>query len=253
MNVLIIEDEKPAAEQLMRLLRKELPNAFFHGPLPSVKVSREWLDQNPAPDLIFLDIQLADGPSFEIFNGLKITAPIIFCTAYDQYALKAFQLNSIDYLLKPVEPEELRRALEKFSHWNATDDHQKYDAQILKQLLESRENHYKTRFVIKVGDKLNVIEVPEIDFFVSSGKYTFLQTSSGRQYPVEQSLDRLQEILDPSQFHRINRRYIIRFPAIEEVRSYSTSRLKLQLRNCDDNDVMVSRNRTNGFKEWLDS
>lgn len=252
MNILIVEDEKPAAEQLMRLLRKELPEAFFHGPLGSVQSSVEWLQKNPAPDLIFLDIQLEDGPSFEIFKETQVKAPIIFCTAYDQYALKAFKLNSIDYLLKPVEPEELERALEKYRQWNQPAENP-LDSNTLQQLLHPGKAQHKNRFVIKVGEKLNIVPTEEIDFFVSAGKFTFLQTEQGRQYPIDQSLDRLQEILDPDKFYRISRKYIVSFPAIREVRSYSSSRLKLQLRHSDDQDVMVSRDRTGGFKEWLDS
>lgn len=252
MNILIIEDEKPAAEQLMRLLRKQLPEAFFHGPVGSIQSSVDWLEKNPSPDLIFLDIQLEDGPSFEIFRKTEVRAPIIFCTAYDQYALKAFKLNSIDYLLKPVEPAELQRALDKYRKWNTTAAPQ-LDDQSLHQLLNPLKAQYKNRFVIKVGEKLNVISVEEVAFFVSAGKFTFLQNNEGRQYPIDLSLDRLQEILDPDKFHRISRKYIVSFPAIEEVRSYSSSRLKLQLRHCKNPDVMVSRDRTAGFKEWLGS
>ncbi len=250
MNILIVEDEKPAAEQLKRLLKRAVPEAFVHGPLQSTAECIVWLKENPAPDLIFLDIQLADGHSFEIFDQIKISSPIIFCTAYDQYALRAFKLNSVDYLLKPVDPAELTRALGKYRQWHRNDS-PPLDISSLREALQTPKE-FKSRFVIKVGDKLSMVPTGEIDFFFSESKSTFLQTSAGKQYPLDHSLDQLAEMINPAQFYRINRKYLVNLKSIEDVRSYSSSRLKLQLRHCDDHDVLVSRDRTSDFKSWLE-
>ena len=249
MNLLIVEDEKPAAEQLKRLLKKAAPEAFVHGPLQSVKQSVARLKDNPTPDLIFLDIQLSDGHSFEIFDQLKVKAPVIFCTAYDQYALRAFKLKSIDYLLKPIDPEELETAVQKFNDWQSPPS---LDIAALRENMQPAAN-FKSRFVIKIGDKLSVVATSSIDFFFSESKNSFLQTEGGKQYPIDYSLDQLSEILNPSRFFRINRKYFVSLNSIEDVRSYSGSRLKLKLRHSPDTDILVSRDRTSEFKTWLDS
>jgi DNA-binding LytR/AlgR family response regulator len=250
MHILIIEDEKPAAAQLSRLLLREMPSAEISGPLVSVQESTNWFASNPQPDLIFLDIHLADGPSFDIFKDAQLTAPIVFCTAFDQYALDAFKLNSIDYLLKPVEPEELKRALAKFEAQHKQQP--PISKELLINLLDKTEKQYKTRFVVKVGTRLLAIETSKIDFFYSAEKASFLQTNDGKSYVLEHSLDKLESLVDPAKFFRINRQYLIRYEAIEEVRSYSASRYKITLRHCADGDVLISRDRTSSFKEWLD-
>jgi DNA-binding LytR/AlgR family response regulator len=249
MKVLIIEDEKPAANNLIRLLQQEIPDLVVEGPLGSVKESVEWLSQHPHPDLIFLDINLTDGPSFEIFGEVDVKTPIIFCTAYDQYALKAFKLNSVDYLLKPLDPEELSKALQKFRERHVATPPPDLEGMI-RDLIKP-ENKSKQRFVIKVGDQLKIVKVPEVSFFVSSGKDTFLQNQSGRQLPIDQSLDKLEPQLPNEEFFRINRNYLVRLESIKEVRTYSNSRLKLVLHQCDDPDILVSRDRTASFKSWL--
>lgn len=251
MHILIIEDEKPAAAQLSRLILRENPHAQISGPLASIRESINWFAQNPQPDLIFLDIHLADGPSFDIFKGTTLTAPIIFCTAFDQYALDAFKLNSIDYLLKPVEPEDLKRALAKFKV-----QHQPTSGlseELLASLLQTSEKQYKNRFVTKVGTRLVAIETSDIHFFYSAEKASFLQTNEGKSYVLDYSLEKLENLVNPTQFFRINRKYLVSYSAIEEVRTYSSSRYKLILKNCADKDVLVSRDRTTSFKEWLDA
>lgn len=251
MRVLIIEDEKPAANNLIRLLRRELPEAEIEGPLGSVEESVSWLRENTHPNLIFLDINLTDGPSFEIFSQVEVNTPIIFCTAYDQYALRAFKLNSIDYLLKPLDPAELKAALEKFGNLQKEPGQNETDLRgLIKDLLNPSKN-FRQRFVIKVGDQLKIVKTEEIHLFISVGKDTFLQTSSGRQYPVDESLDKLEPQLATGDFFRINRNYLIRLDAIKEVRTYSNSRLKLELLHSDDQDVLVSRDKTAAFKSWL--
>lgn len=249
MNILIIEDEKPAANNLIRLLSKELPEASILGPLVSIAESVKWLNENPHPELILLDINLTDGPSFEIFSQVSVASPVIFCTAYDEYALKAFELNSIDYLLKPVDPADLKRALDKFRKWQGqqeTQDLTKLIRDLVNPGKKSRE-----RFVIKVGDQLKIIKTESISFFTSSGKDTFLQNDQGRQYPLDESLDKLEPQLREGEFFRINRNYLIRLEAIANVRSYSNSRLRIELHHCEDNDILVSRDKTAAFKDWL--
>ena len=249
MKVLIIEDEIPAANNLIRELRRILPEIEVAGPLESIKASLSWLEQNPDPDLIFMDINLTDGPSFEIFEKTSPKAPVIFCTAYDEYALKAFKLNSIDYLLKPLEPKELQRAIHKYQKWvgnNASEDL----GGLLKELIHPS-GQYKQRFVVRIGDQLKVIKTPDVQYFTSSGKDTFLCTGTGVPLPIEESLDRLEGMMPKGEFFRINRNYLLRLEAIEDVRSYSKSRLKVSLINSDDDSILVSRDKTSAFKSWL--
>ncbi len=249
MIVLVVEDELPAANNLIRVLSKELPEAEIAGPIASVKETIAWLQSNPSPDLIFLDINLTDGPSFEVFDSIRVEAPVIFCTAYDQCALKAFELNSIDYLLKPLDPEDLKRALGKFNNWNAKDESQNWQGMIKDLLNPGRE--FKQRFVIKVGDQLKIVKTVDVSFFESSGKDTFLQTESGKQLPVDESLDKLEPQMPAGEFFRINRNYLIRIEAIKDVRTYSGTRLKVELHHSEDHDILVSRDKSSSFKDWL--
>ncbi len=251
MNVLIIEDERPAADRLKRLLRELLPDAFFHGHLDTVKSAIDWLDDNPAPDLIFLDIHLADGLSFEIFRQREILTPVIFCTAYDQYAIQAFKLNSIDYLLKPIDPIDLEEAVSKFKKLSRSNEPPvNYEA--LHQAMVAGGQNFKTRFIIRIGDQLKPIDVLNILAFYSENKGTFIQLENGKNYPVDYSLDQLETLIDPSRFFRINRKFMIALESIEDIRTYSSSRLKIKIRNMKDNDILVSRDRVNDFKQWLD-
>jgi len=251
MKVLLIEDERPAAKQLERLLKNALPEASILGPLDSVQSSIEWLNSNPAPDLIFLDIHLSDGPSFNIFKNREVDIPIIFCTAFDQYALEAFKVNSIDYLLKPIDPEELYKAVAKFLKLRKSPF--TLDGELLRELLEPKAKKLKERFVLKQGEKLVMVNIKEVDFFVSSGGSSFLQNKEGTQFIIDQSLDQIEAYLDPNRFYRINRGYLIGLDSIEELQPYSGSRLRLILRNCKAKDIFVSRDKTASFRAWLDS
>lgn len=251
MHVLLIEDEKPAAKQLERLLANALPDAQVHGPLESIEASINWLENNPKPDLIFLDIHLSDGPSFNIFKNREVDVPIIFCTAFDQYALEAFKVNSIDYLLKPIDPEELYKAIAKFIKLRQSPV--SLDGDLLKELLEPKAKKLKERFVLKQSEKLVLVEVKDIDFFVSSGGSSFLQNKEGTQFIIDQSLDQIEAYLDPERFYRVNRGYLVGLNSIAEMQTYSGSRLRLILRNCKDSDIFVSRDKTASFKAWLDS
>jgi DNA-binding LytR/AlgR family response regulator len=248
MKILIIEDEKPAARRLMQLITEKLPDTEILGNLDSVTASVAWFNKNPQPDLLFLDIQLADGISFEIFERVKVTAPIIFCTAYDQYAIKAFKLNSIDYLLKPIDPEELSNALDKFQSGRKEPA---ISLGQIRHLLQPAAKAFKTRFLVKMGERIQTIDIQDISFFFSEDKVTLLQTKQSKKYVVDYTLDEIEEMVSPEQFFRLNRKYLSSITAIKDVFTYSNSRLKIHLENCSDRDVLISREKMGGFKEWL--
>ena len=252
MNVLIIEDEPLAASRIEKLVKEIKPGANVPDKIDSVKRSVEWLKNNPAPDLILMDIQLADGISFQIFEQCEVKSPVIFTTAYDEYALKAFKVNSIDYILKPVDKEELTAAFKKFdSLVNAPASPQKM-MESIGHAMQMLTKKYKERFVIKVGEHLKSVEVAEILFFFSMEKTTFAQTREGRKYILDFTMDQLEGIIDPSRFFRINRKYIIAVDSIHDMISYTNSRLKLVLKTSDDKDIIVARERVQEFKDWLD-
>ena len=248
MNILIIEDEGPAARRLAQLLNEKMPGSKIHGHLDTISSAVQWLGTYPEPDLIFLDIQLADGISFEIFDKIKVTSPIIFCTAYDQYAIRAFKLNSIDYLLKPIDPDELGQALHKFQN-NRKEPVISLDQ--IRSLMLPAVKTFKSRFLVKIGERIQTVDVQDIAFFFSEDKVTFLQTGSGKKYIVDYTLDDLDDMLSPELFFRLNRKYISSISAIKDVFTYSNSRLKIHLQNCADNDILISRERMGAFKTWL--
>lgn len=249
MEILIIEDESPAAKRLTQLVSELIPNSRIHGHLDSVSAAVTWLEKNASPDLIFCDIQLADGHSFEIFNRVHVTSPIIFTTAYDQFAIKAFKLNSVDYLLKPLDPKELAAAIRKFEQQRIQPT---LPLEQLREMLQPKSAAYKSRFLVKFGEKIQSIQVAEVAFFFSEERVTFLQTNDGKRYILDFTLDQLQESLDPKSFFRLNRKYITSFEAIAEIHTYSNSRLKIKLHHCGDNDILVSREKVAELKEWLD-
>lgn len=246
-KIIIVEDEKPAARRLERLLI-ELDYSV-NQKLHSVEEAVEWFQKHDQVDLIFLDIQLSDGLSFEIFEQVTIEADLIFTTAYDEYALKAFKLNSIDYLLKPIDNEELKVALKKFEKRKAS---QAIDAVQLKQLLINTQNDttYKTRFSVKIGDRLKTYSIEEIACFESSDKATSFVNLEGKHYIIDESLNQLEHLLCPKDFFRINRSHIIHYKAIQEMLSYSSSRIKISLKGLDK-PIIVSRERVKDFKTWI--
>lgn len=249
MNCLIIEDEKIAASRLADMLLKYDKNICIIDTLQSVRKAVAFFNEsNQAPDLIFLDIQLSDGLSFEIFEQAQVTSPIIFTTAFDEYALKAFKLNSIDYLLKPIDFNELVAAIEKFksSHKSMA-----YPAHLFDTVLKTLTNSYKNKFVVKVGEHIKVFTTDEIQCFYCMEKVSFLQNLQGRDYDINYSLDQLTELLDPAKFFRINRKYIIASGAIKDIISYSSSRLRVILTNNSSEELIISRERVALFKDWL--
>ncbi|NOX46564.1 MAG: response regulator transcription factor [Chlorobi bacterium] len=251
MNVLIIEDERLAAERLESLIKQYDADINVVGFCDSVSASVKWFNSNPAPDLAFLDIQLADGLSFEIFEQTIVDCPVIFTTAFDEYAIKAFKVNSIDYLLKPIDLEELSAAIEKFKKTQRPEavpqQHQVFD-----KVLQMLSHNYKKRFVIKVGEHIRSIPVENILYFYSYEKATFLHTSDNRNYVIDYPLEQLEDLVDPGLFFRVNRKYMIAMNSFDDIISYSNSRLKVELLHSDDQDVIVAREKVKEFKNWLD-
>jgi DNA-binding LytR/AlgR family response regulator len=252
MKILIIEDEKPAARLLQRKIEKL--GLTIETLLHSVSTSIEWFENNVHPDLIFLDIQLSDGLSFEIFEKVTVKSAIIFTTAYDEYALKAFKLNSIDYLLKPIDEDELATAINKFKTNFEAKQSANIDIESLKKILNNDTAsvpEFKKRFTIKTGNHLKVINNEEIVCFYSENKGTYLHTKENRNYLLEQTLEQLESELNPKDFFRVSRKFIIYINAIQDIVVYTNSRLKVKLNAYDEDEIIVSRERVNEFKSWL--
>jgi DNA-binding LytR/AlgR family response regulator len=249
MKILIIEDEKPAALRMARLLCEFFPHAIIPEHLDTVTRAIRWFGENDAPDLIFCDIQLADGISFEIFEKVKVIAPVIFTTAYDQYAIRAFQVNALDYLLKPIDPTELEKAVDKFK---ARQIKPTLDLELLRGLLQPEKKAFKSRFLVKFGEKIQSIATSDVSFFFSEERVTFLQTRDGKKYVLDSTLEQVESQVDPAVFFRANRKYLCQVDAVDEVLTYSNSRLKLRLKKCSDSDILISREKVGEFKEWLD-
>jgi DNA-binding LytR/AlgR family response regulator len=253
-KALIIEDEKPAAEHLQRLIGQADPGIEIIGTLTSVDETLQWFGSHPCPELLFLDVQLSDGLSFEIFSHVPVTCPVIFTTAYEEYAIRAFKVNSIDYLLKPVGLEDLRHAIGKFtalrnSPSRQTEPGMPYRVDEVMKLLTRR---YKSRFVVNAGYHIRSLETDQINLFYSLGKSTFLLESSGRSYDIDYSLEQVESLVDPAVFFRINRKHIVHIKAISEILTWSNYRLKLIVAGTTDNDILVSRRRLAEFRKWLD-
>jgi DNA-binding LytR/AlgR family response regulator len=250
MNLLVIENEKPASDKLIKILNKIDKSITILGVIETVEEAINRLQEKPQPDVILMDIQLDDGLCFEIFETISVDIPVIFTTAYDEYTLKAFKVNSVDYLLKPVDENLLKSALAKYKKLYADNDPLKRD---FKQLMYEFRNQYKSRFLIKIGDKYRSVPAREISHFHISARSVFLTDFHGKDYAVDNSLEQLQSILDPRKFFRINRECIVNIEAIELMHSYSSSRLQLTLKNTEKSDLfVVSREKVAEFKRWID-
>ncbi|MCX6253848.1 MAG: LytTR family DNA-binding domain-containing protein [Bacteroidia bacterium] len=250
MNILIVENEIPAADKLVRVLKKIDKSITVLGVIETVEEAINRLQEKPQPDLILMDIQLDDGLCFEIFETINVDIPVIFTTAYDEYTLKAFKVNSVDYLLKPIDEELLKSALDKYKKLYADKDPFKRD---FKQLLYEFRNQYKSRFLIKIGDKYRSVPTGEISHFHISERNVFLSDYQGKDSGVDYSLEQLQSTLDPRKFFRINRDCIVSIDAISLMHSYSSSRLQLTLKNEKGNEIfIVSRDKVASFKKWID-
>ncbi|MBK8966747.1 MAG: response regulator transcription factor [Lewinellaceae bacterium] len=249
MNTIIIEDEALTAQRLEGMLKKYDAGIHVLAILPSVAESVQWLRQHDAPDLVFMDIHLEDDLCFKIFELAPLTAPVIFTTAYDEYMIKAFKVNSIDYLLKPVNLIELIAALDKYK--TLKEQFSKPDFNTLLRSIGQSAPEYKSRFMITVGTKIRSIETADIAYFYSNEKITFLVTRDGQHLPIDFSLDKLVSLLDPRQFFRISRQYLVSFPAIQTVLTHFKGKLKLELAPKARQDVFVSGDRMTDFKDWL--
>lgn len=254
MKVLIIEDEAPAVNKLKKLLTELDEPIEILDCMESVSESAGWFSTHKEPDLIFMDIRLADGLSFEIFDLVSIKAPIIFTTAYNEYAIKAFKVNSIDYLLKPIAPEELRKAVDKYKQL-FIDNHTQQNLQhSLKEILGQFSESYKNRFFIKVGQRYRTVPTSEIECFFIQDKSTFLMTSEGKTMAIDYSLDQLIEMVDPKVFFRVNRSFLININWIKDIIIYSGSRLKVKLNSeMQLDEIIVSREKVTPFKKWMES
>jgi DNA-binding LytR/AlgR family response regulator len=247
-NALIVEDEVAAANRLAKMLKEVGPQIHLLSVCDSIESTVKWLKTNPEPDLIFLDIHLADGSSFKIFQQVSVKCPIIFTTAFDQYALQAFKVNSIDYLLKPIKREELAFSIKKYLETQ----HAPLDfLSLINEIKKQKEPHYQQRFVVHYADKLKSIDVADIAYFMALEKSVFLVSKQGPCYAIDYTIEKLDSVLDPNNFYRINRKFIVNINTISAMHFYSKSRVKLDLVPAPDSDVIVSTERASGFKEWL--
>jgi two-component system LytT family response regulator len=251
MRTVIIEDEHIAAQALQSLIKEIEPTIEIVAVLQSIEESVEWFSLNPTPNLVFMDIHLADGSSFAIFDKIKISCPIIFTTAYDEYALKAFEVNSIDYLLKPIRKEDLERAFTKFNNLSATNT--PFNPNILTELIQSLKNggnQYKTNFLIPYRDTLKPLAVSNIAYIYTENKMVTIFTLNGEAFHIDTSLDELHKQLDPTLFFRANRQYVIAHKAIKEISHWFGKKLSVNLTISVPEKIVVSKARVPEFKEW---
>lgn len=257
MKILIVEDEDLAVKKIKKTLSEVDDTASVLSVTDSIQSTVEWLESNTTPDLILMDIELSDGQSFEIFNRTQVKSPVVFTTSYDEYALKAFKVNSIDYLLKPVQKEDLATALNKYKSMKkiyATDSKNNdlnMEALVfeLQQKLQPKE--YRKRFLVKSGQKLTSIEVEEIAYFFSDGRLNFFKTYDNKKFIVDYTMDELEDMLDPQRYFRISRSFYISVNSVEQIHDYFGNRLLLQLKPAVDKEAVVSREKVTDFKKWM--
>ena len=250
MNILLIEDEAAAAKRLNELVFIAEPSAFVLATLESVASTIQWLKNNNSPDLIISDIQLADGICFDIFKQIPVSVPVIFTTAYDEYTLKAFKLNSIDYLLKPVDIEELRFAFAKYHSLKQSDD-TRMNEKLLNLVTQIKNDNYRSRFLIKEADKLLTVGEDKVNWLQADGNLVYLCTDTGQKHMIDEPLDELEQTLAPVSFFRLNRQYITRIGAIDSIHNHFNGRLKINLKHSTDKEIFVSREKASLFKKWL--
>jgi two-component system, LytTR family, response regulator LytT len=253
MKVLIIEDEQLGAERLEKQLQEIDAAIEVAGLTDSIKSSVKWLQEHPRPDLIFMDIELADGQSFEIFKQVRVTSPVIFTTSYDEYALRAFKVNSIDYLLKPVKKDDLQAAIAKLQQLRQS---VKQDGAIdietlVQQLRASQPKNYRSRFLVKQGQRLIAVETEQIAYFFAEERLCFFKTWDRMKYVVDYNLEELEQMLDPGQYYRLNRGFIAHVKSIGQIHNHFNGKLKLELKPETDKEVLVSREKAQEFKDWM--
>lgn len=253
MKVVIIEDEPNAQKELKRLLNNSPFDIDVQLCIDSVEEAIEWIETNKSADLMFFDIQLSDGLSFEIFENAKVECPVVFTTAFDEYAIKAFKVNSIDYLLKPVKQEELNAALEKFESLNKKQNtHSGLHIEQIQELLQLNKPRYKTRFLCRIGDQITYVNIDEIAYFKAEDNEVLLITNNNQQYFINHSLDQLNDFLNPDHFYRINRAYFVHLASIKKISKYFNSRLLLKLYPETEGEVLISRAKVSDFLNWID-
>jgi DNA-binding LytR/AlgR family response regulator len=254
MKILIVEDEELAVKKLQKTLLSIDRMVEVVGVTDSIKSTVEFLKQNPPPDLILMDIELADGQSFEVFNMFPVKNPVIFITSYDEYALKAFKVNSVDYLLKPVQKDELEAALNKYKELNVVDENK--SASDINNLIKELQNklqpkEYRKRFLVKQAQKLVSIEVDDIAYFYSDGRLNFFKTRDNRKFVVDYTMDELSDMLDPEKYFRISRSFYVSVDSIDQIHDYFGNRLLLNLTPALDKEALVSREKVMDFKKWM--
>jgi len=252
MNVLIVEDEIYAAQGLEKMLRSIEPGLNVLKVIGSVEETIEYLSENPTIDLIFMDIQLSDGISFEIFSEIKVEYPVIFTTSYDEYAIKAFQVNSVDYLLKPVEKAALQKSIDKYKKLFATPTQNKQIEQMLAQISFVKKE-FKSRLLVKTAKGMQTLPIEDVAFIYIENQIVFVKTTSDQRFALEKTLDELEKQLDPSKFFRLNRQFIASIKAIHAIHNYFNNTLKIELKPPIDKEIIVSRYTVKSFKDWLDS
>ena len=252
MKILLVEDEDLAVKKLRKTLEAVDPGIEVIGTTDSIKATVQWLKDNPAPELILMDIELADGQSFEIFNLIDVNSPVIFTTSYDEFALKAFKVNSVDYLLKPIQKDELEAAINKFRRLKGI-EHPNTDfdnlVRELQQKLQPKE--YRKRFLVKQGQKLISIEIEEISYFFSDGRLNFFKTTDNRTFVVDYTMEELEEMLDNQKYFRISRSFYVSINSVDKIEDYFGNRLLLGLKPPVDKQALVSREKVTAFKKWM--
>jgi len=251
MKILIVEDEELAAKKLQKTLLSIDPEAEVAGITESIKSTVEWLEDNPAPDLVLMDIELADGQSFEIFNMTQVKSPVIFTTSYDEFALKAFKVNSVDYLLKPIQKDELQAALDKFRKMKEDKAGVNLDSLVKELQLKLQPKEYRKRFLVKHAQKLVSIEVEEISYFYSDGRLNFFKTYDNKKFVVDYTMDELEDMLDPDKYFRISRSFYVSIVSIDKIDDYFGNRLILGLKPAVEKEALVSREKVTEFKKWM--
>lgn len=251
MKVLIIEDELPAARRIEQLIRQQRPQVEILAVIDSISEAVKWFAQNPAPELILMDIHLADGLSFDIFQSIKIQSMVIFTTAYDQYAIRAFKVNSIDYLLKPIDALELKNALDKYDQMRGNTAG--FDYSMLNGMLDNLKNrNFRERFLVKFGNAFTYIQAQEMRFCYAEDSLVFTRLADGKKYSLDHTLEQLEQLLNPSHFFRINRKILLHIEAVDKIHPYFNNRLKLELQPSPGFEIVVSRERVQDFKNWID-
>ncbi len=254
MNILVIEDEQLAAKRLIQLIKEIDKNASIIEVIDSVELSVEWFQNNEHPDLIFLDIQLSDGLSFNIFKKVEVNSPVIFTTAYDEFALQAFELNSVDYLLKPIDENKLELSIKKYKKLkqNFSKNELNFDTQKLILALQDNKPKYKTRFLVNKGSSLVVVNIEDIAYFYTEDKLVFIVTNDNKKYSLNTSLDKLEKELEPQKLYRANRQYLVSVQAISEINNHFNYKLKLELvPKTISEDVIISKGKSADFKNWI--